>query len=217
MRLFLSSYRAGGHNAELLDFLRGIEKVAFISNAKDYKTQAERNISMRENFDFWQSLRIEPSEVDLKPYFHKTGAEKLLDGFDFVWLAGGNAFLLRRALKYSGLDKYLIGRVRSGSLAYGGESAGAILAAPTLRGSEDEDTPDHEDDPNYVPKGYDRKVLWDGLGFLDFVPVPHYQSADVGESIVGYIKYLDEHKIPRKTIREDQVLIVDGGSSRVLG
>src|SRR5437868_5482116 len=130
MRLFLSSYRAGTHNAELLKFIKGTNKVAFISNAKDYKSQDERSKSMGENFDFWRSIGVEATEIDLRPYFHKSGAEKLLGGFNFVWLAGGNTFLLRRALKYTGLDEFLVKKVREGSLIYGGESAGAIMSAP---------------------------------------------------------------------------------------
>lgn len=214
MRLFLSSYRAGIHNAELLKFVGGVTKVAFVSNAKDYKSAAERAKSMRENFDFWRSINIEPTEIDLKPYFHKGGADKLFSNFEFVWLAGGNAFLLRRALKYSGIDNFLIEKVRGGSLIYGGESAGAIMAAPTLLGSDDDST--NEDDPNFVPEPYQDEVLWDGLGLLDYVLVPHYKSPDVGESIDGYVRYLKEHKIPFKTIREEQALIVDGDKQEFL-
>src|SRR3569833_642059 len=136
MKLFLSSYRAGTHNAELLKLLGGIKKVAFISNAKDYKSPDERQEKIKENFDFWRSISIEPTEIDLRPHFNKPGAEALLDGFEFVWMAGGNVFLLRRALKYTGLDKSLVEKVKNGELIYGGESAGAILAGPTLRHSE---------------------------------------------------------------------------------
>src|SRR5581483_4246771 len=99
MKLFLSSYRAGSHNTEMLKFIGSINKVAFISNDKDYKNSEERAKSMKENIDFWRSIGIEPTEIDLRPYFHGDGAERLLDGHNFVWLAGGNAFLLRRALK----------------------------------------------------------------------------------------------------------------------
>lgn len=216
MRLFLSSYRAGGHNEELLKFVGGINKVAFISNAKDYKTQAERGKSMKENFDFWRSIDLAPTEIDLRPYFHKPGVEKMLDGFDFVWLAGGNAFLLRRALKYSGLDRFLIEKVRNGDLIYGGESAGAIVAAPTLRGSEDPDSPDHEDDPDYAPHPYEKGVLWNGLTLVDFVLVPHYDSPQIGQSIKGYINYLEKHKMAYRTIREDEVFVVDGDKAELL-
>src|SRR5690242_14248935 len=126
MRLFLSSYRAGSHERELLKFLGGINEVGFISNAKDYYNDAERQKSLRENKDSWESMGVKLVEIDLRPYFHKDGAEEIVKRFKFVWLAGGNAFLLRRALSYTGLDKYLLEKVKSGAIIYGGESAGAI-------------------------------------------------------------------------------------------
>ncbi|MEX1995276.1 MAG: Type 1 glutamine amidotransferase-like domain-containing protein [Candidatus Saccharimonadales bacterium] len=214
MRLFLSSYQAGKYNKELLDFLGNIRKMAYISNAKDYKTPKERQEKIEENFDYWRSIGIEPTEIDLRPFFGKKGAEKLLADYKLVWLGGGNAFLLRRALKYTGIDKFLTTKVRDGSIIYGGESAGAIMASPTLQGSEDDST--NEDDPHYVPKEYEKKILWDGLGFLDYVPVPHYKSPDVGDSIDGYVDYLKKRKIPFKTIREEQVLVIDGDETELL-
>ncbi|HVX58153.1 MAG TPA: Type 1 glutamine amidotransferase-like domain-containing protein [Candidatus Saccharimonadales bacterium] len=216
MRLFLSSYRAGSHSAELLKLVGSIRKVAIISNAKDYKNSDERAKSMQENFDFWRSIGIEPTEIDLRPYFHKDGAAKLLNDFEFVWLAGGNAFLLRRALKYSGMDKYLIEKVRSGALIYGGESAGAIMAAPSLRGSEDASSPDHEDDPDYTPDPYEREVLWGGLGLIDFVLVPHYKNPNIGDSIDGYVDYLRENNIDFDTIREEEAYIVNGDKTEFI-
>jgi dipeptidase E len=214
MRLFLSSYRAGRHDDKLLKFLGSINKVAVITNAKDYKDPEERKIKVEENLDYFQSLGIRPTEIDLRPYFHKKGAEELFAGHDFVWLAGGNAFLLRRALKYSGIDKFLTRQVKKASLIYGGESAGAIMAAPTLRGSEDDSG--HEDDPNYTPAEYKKEILWDGLDFIDFVLVPHYKNPDIGESIEGYICYLKKRSIPFEAITDEEAFIVDGGKREFL-
>jgi dipeptidase E len=214
MRLFLSSYRAGRHDSELKSFAGSINKVAVITNAKDYKTPEDRKFKVDDNFAFWRSLEIEPTEIDLRPHFHKQGAESLFDGFDFVWLAGGNTFLLRRALSYTGIDKFLIDKVKNDSLIYGGESAGAIMASPSLRGSEDDST--SEDDPKYLPLPYGKKVLWDGLGFIDYVLVPHYQSPEIAESIEGYIKYLKARNIDFKTITDEQAIVINGNREELL-
>ena len=208
MRLFLSSYRAGRHDQKLLELLGGINKVGYISNAKDYKPEEERTQKIKENFDYYRSIGIEPIEIDLRPFFGKPDAEKLLSDFKFVWLAGGNAFLLRRALKYTGLDEYLVDKVRAGSIIYGGESAGAIMAAPTLKGSEDDSG--NEDDPRYIPKGYEEEIIWEGLGLIDYVAVPHYKTPGLVESIDGYVSYLEKHKIDFKTMTEDQAILIDG-------
>lgn len=214
MRLFLSSYRAGKYDQKLLEFIGDIKKVAVITNAKDYKPPEDRQAKIEDNFSYYRSIGIEPTEIDLRPYFHKPGASELLKGFEFVWLAGGNAFLLRRALYYAGLDEYLISAVKNNSIIYGGESAGTIMASPTLRGSEDDST--NEDDPRYIPEGYDKEILWDGLGFIDYVLVPHYQSPEIGESIEGYIRYLEKRNIPYRKITDEQALIVDGEREQLL-
>src|SRR5579872_127103 len=124
MRLFLSSYRAGRHQAELLKLLASVNRVAVISNAKDYHGPGTRKRKVRDVLDWFRSLKIEPVEIDLRPFFHKNGAEATLDDFDFIWGVGGNVFLTRRALSYTKIDEYLIDRVRSNSVIYGGESAG---------------------------------------------------------------------------------------------
>lgn len=207
MRLFLSSYRAGKHGAKLLELVGKGAKIAYISNSKDYKDPADRKAKIDENFDYWRSIGLKPDEIDLRPYFDEPGADKLVKGYGFIWLAGGNVFLLRRALSYSGLDRYLYDAVRKNQIVLGGESAGAIIMGPTLKHSEVET--DNEDSPNFTPKPYREEVLWDGLDLVNFVPVPHYASPGyIG--IGGYIKNLERDKIPYKTMTDAQAIIIDG-------
>ncbi|HSW78487.1 MAG TPA: Type 1 glutamine amidotransferase-like domain-containing protein [Candidatus Babeliales bacterium] len=127
MRLFISSYRAGKHDDKLIKFVGGIHKVAVITNAKDYKTPEDRREKIEDNFNYYRSIGLEPTEIDLRLYFHKPGAEKLLAKHSFIWLAGGNVFLLRRALSYTGIDRYLYDKVRQNEVILGGESAGAVI------------------------------------------------------------------------------------------
>ena len=50
---------------------------------------------------------------------------------DFIYVTGGNTFYLLQELKRTGADQLIIDEVRAGKL-YIGESAGAIVAVPTL-------------------------------------------------------------------------------------
>jgi dipeptidase E len=212
MQLFLSSYRAGKHDKELRNFIGKIDKVAVITNAKDYKTQSEREISVDENFDFWRSIGLKPAEIDLRAYFHKPGAEELLKKHNFVWLAGGNVFLLRRALKYSGLDIFLGNQVRRNEIILGGESAGAIIMGPTLKYSE---TDEDEDNQYYTPEPYKKEVIWEGLDLISYVPVPHYKTSGyIG--IDEYIKNLEKQGIPHKKMTDGQVIIINGDKEEFL-
>ncbi len=212
MRLFLSSYRAGKHDNELREFIDGINEIAVITNAKDYKAPEDRQLKIEENFDYYRSIGLEPTEIDLRPYFHKPGAERLLAKHNFIWLAGGNVFLLRRALKYSGLDRYLGDKVRKNEIILGGESAGAIIMGPTLKHSE---TEENEDSPYYTPKDYGEEIIWEGLELISYVPVPHYQTPDyIG--IDEYVANLKKEKFPYKTMTDDQAIIIDGDKTELL-
>jgi dipeptidase E len=213
MRLFISSYRAGRHDEELRQFIGKIDKIAVITNAKDYKTSNDREVKVTENFDWWRSIGLEPTEIDLRPYFHKPGAEKLLKKHNFIWLAGGNVFLLRRALSYTGIDRYFYDAVRKNEIILGGESAGAIIMGPTLKYSEVEN--DSEDSQYYVTEGYDKKIIWGGLHLIDYVPVPHVDSPGyIG--IDEYIKNLEKDVIPYKKMTDDQAIIINGDKEEFL-
>jgi dipeptidase E len=219
MRLFISSYRAGKHDADLRRFLGSINKIAVITNAKDYKTPEDRQIKLEDNFNYYRSIGLEPTEIDLRPYFHKPGAEKLLKKHNFIWLAGGNVFLLRRALNYTGLDKWLYDAMRKNGIILAGESAGAIIMGPTLKYSEMEATDEHdsnEDSAAYVGDGYQAEILWDGLDLVNYVPVPHYQSGDYTAEIESYIKRLDQAGIPHKEMTDDQAIIINGDKEEFL-
>lgn len=213
MRLFLSSYRAGRHNAELLDLLDEIREVGVISNAKDYHQPERRAQRMGEVYDFFKSLGITSQEIDLRPIFNREGIEKELAKYQFIWLAGGNIFLLRRALKYSGADNLLIDKARNNSITLGGESAGAVVLGPTLEGFEMEGD---ADSPSFLPKDYSKEVIWEGLNLVDYVPVPHCGSEDYGDEVEKIIKRLNQNSIPHKDMTDDQAVIVSGAKTEFL-
>src|SRR6185437_13909981 len=96
-------------------------------------------------------------------------SEKLLRKFNALWLADGNTFILRKALAYSSADQAITKMLKKDKLAYGGESAGAIVATPSLAGVE------FGDDPGLVPKGYKKALITEGLGLVNFHIVPHYK------------------------------------------
>lgn len=208
MRLFLSSYRAGNYPGKLVELFGKNTRVAVITNAKDYKPPKEREIKVKEVLDFFLDLGLKPDELELKKYFtSQVNWNSEMDSYQSVWLAGGNVFLLRRALKQSGIDKFLYDSVRKNEIIYGGESAGAMVAGPTLRYSEMEGD---EDNPNFVTEEYEKEILWDGLHFIDYVPVPHHRAPDYGLEIDSYIHRLDGASIPHKEITDNQAIVING-------
>jgi dipeptidase E len=203
MRLFLSSYRAGNYPEKLVKLFGKKAKVAVITNAKDDKNQQERDESVVEVIDFLKEFSFKPTEVDLRKFFKNANfSQKDLSDYQAVWVAGGNTFVLIRALEQSGARKVLGSMVRKNEIVYGGESAGAILPTPTLTGVE------FGDDPNDIPKSYKKDIIWEGLNLIAYHIVPHYKSE--WEGAEQMIKELKNKNLEYKTLTDSQVLIING-------
>jgi dipeptidase E len=103
----------------------------------------------------------------------------------------------------SGLDNILKRRLEEDSLVYGGSSAGAIVVTPGLQGVE------LGDDPGEIPKGYPKRIIWNGLNLVEFHIVPHYQSDWFGKEAAEMEKYLQANNLSYRTLKDGQVIIVD--------
>src|SRR3989304_4089156 len=77
------------------------------------------------------------------------------------------------------------------TLVYAGYSAGVCVLSPTLRGLE------LVDDPNIVPSGYDKQIIWEGIGLINYSIAPHYKSDHPESAAVSKeVEYFIENKIP---------------------
>jgi dipeptidase E len=163
MRLYLSSFRNGNKPEELLKLLGDGHRTALIFNAQDWKSANDRAADLAAESERLQSLGLEPEEVDLRNYFGKPNdLKKLLSGFDLVWVRGGNVFILRRAFRQSGAEAVIPELLRTDAIVYGGYSAGVDIMQPHLHGIE------LVDDPNIVPEGYDKEIIWECLGLIPY-------------------------------------------------
>ena len=181
----------------------GQRRVGLVRNALDFSTDFERLEAGREReFDALRNLGLHPEEVDLRAYFGaQNSLRALIHQLDALWVVGGNTFLLRRAMKQSGLDTALL-ELGNDAFVYAGYSAGACVVTPSLKGVH------LADEPETVPEGYSREVIWDGLGLVPFCIVPHCRSdhpeSERCEAVAGY--YL-EHKVPFVALRDGEVCI----------
>jgi dipeptidase E len=149
---------------------------------------------------------LEPEELDLRQYFdNKQGLEVRLDNVDFVWIRGGNVFILRRALKQSGFDKILKQKLLDDAVAYGGYSAGSCILTPTLRGIELCDPVD------VIPSGYSEQIEWSGLNLVPYYIAPHYKSDHLeSASIEKVVSYFEDHKMRYRTLRDGEAIVING-------
>ncbi len=215
MRLYLSSYRLGASAPRLKKLLRGGRRAAVIQNALDFIPAEARRAYEANVYDPRDELAdwgIAAEDLDLRDYFGRADAlREALAGFDLVWAVGGNAFLLRRAMRQSGFDHVIADLLHEDALVYGGFSAGAVVAAPSLEGIE------IMDDPRQAAAGYDETILWDGLGLIDFSIVPHYRSDhDEAEAAERAVELLDEAGAPFQPLRDGEVIIVEGRNVTLL-
>jgi len=205
MKLYLSSHGFGNHLSRLKDMVGSDKRVLFVDNAKDELPETERTAHVDEKREEFTEAGFDFFELDLRNYFRSPDKLKpIVDVAPFVWVSGGNTFVLRRAFAYSGFDSLLLNALKNTNMTYGGSSAGSIVMTKTLHGTE------HGDDPYMVPDGYAEEILWDGLGLVYPQLVPHYQSEWFGKEAQAMADYFDQQGMKYETLKDGEVYIVDG-------
>lgn len=204
MKLYLSSYYLGNDPAEFTNLFAANKKVAIIMNAADAGDPTRRSDYLQKNVALLAQIGLEGKELDLRDYFSdREGLAAQLQGYGGVWVVGGNSFVLRRAMRQSGFDTIAVPLIRKNQLVYGGFSAGAVVATPTLRGI------DVDDDPAAVPAGYDNTTVWEGLGLYEKSIAPHYKS-DHPESptIDKVVDYFEREHLPYTALRDGEAVVI---------
>lgn len=213
MRLYLSSFRMGDCPERLVELARGGRRAAVIANATDVYPTQDRAEGVQRETDALEVLGFEAEEFDLRRHFDNSNVHEQLSEYDVVWVRGGDVFTLRYTLARSGADKAIVSLLRDDAIVYGGYSAGPCVLAPSLSGLE------HVDNPEYVKVLYGAEAPMAGLGVLDFCIVPHVSSPGHPES-TACDRLADRYReagTPHRTLRDGQVLIVDGESTFVCG
>lgn len=187
MPLYLASFRLTGSERDLARVAGPGGRVAVVLNALDSVPQFPREEWFEDECAALRALGLDPFELDLREPLE-------LAGVDLVWAVGGNVFVLREAMRRSGLDRVL----QAGEVAYGGYSAGACVAGSTLRGLELVDEVTAVEEP-----------IWDGLGLVDYAIAPHYRSDHPdAERIEAVVKAFAARGIPYRALRDGEAIVV---------
>ncbi|REK89614.1 peptidase [Streptomyces inhibens] len=204
MRLFLSSWKLGDSPELLDDLAKGARTAAVVGNALDALPVPQRQQATGREIAMLRDRGYRATEVDLRDHFGDavTLADRL-SSFGVVWVHGGNPFVLRLAMALSGADEILTDLLYRDALVYAGWSAGACVLSPSLRGLE------LVDDPADAVTAYDRQVVWEGLGLLDYAFVPHYRSPiPESESIERVVERYDREGVLYRVFRDGEVTLV---------
>ena len=212
MRLYLSSFGLGNRPERLVALVPPRARVKVVVNALDNFPQARDEWLGRERQDL-ERLGFLPEELDLRDCFGSPSRlERALDGIGLIWITGGNAFLLRRAMRQSGFDGLIHALLSSDRLVYAGFSAAACCAGLTLRGLE------CVDDPTAVTDRYDRETIWDGLGLIGKAIAVHFQSlSPEGSAIKQTVADWKSRNVPHLTLRDGEALVVSGEHVEAVG
>lgn len=216
MRLYLSSYRVGDRAGALLALAGPGGRAAIVANALDQVPADLRRAHREEVYDPARelaSLGFFASELDLRDFFgQKEALSKELLGYDLVWVIGGNAFTLRRAMRQSGFDAVISAMLDRDEIVYGGFSAGAVVAGPSLDGFE------IMDDPGELPPGYINEPVRDGLNLIDFAIIPHYRSPHPEAAAAERCaRHFAANRRPFRALRDGEAIVWTGTRTGATG
>lgn len=213
MRLYISSFRLGNQPQKLVELVADKMQALVIANACDLSIPRVRRKRLERELTALRGLGFQAEELDLRDYFAKDREgprlRARLEPHGLIWVRGGNPFVLRRAMRQSGFDTALRDLLHKDALVYGGYSGGIAVMGPTLHGVE------LVSDPKTVPTGYDPDIIWEGLGLLDYSLAPHYRcNHPASPAIEGVVDYLVAHRIPHRTLRDGEaILMTDAGET----
>ncbi len=207
MRLYLSSTGLGSHPAALRDLAPG-PRVGVVIDADDEERFWIRRQARRQEFQALAAAGCRPTEIDLRGFRDGRGdLAAQLAAVDVLWLAGGNTFVLARAMRRARFAAAALPLIRSGSLLYAGYSAGACVAGPDLSGVELMDDPD----------GRSAGEPLETLGLVGFRIVPHWRSdSRLSASAEQLADHLRAAGLEHRCLSDGQVLLVEDGVPSLL-
>ena len=197
MKLFLCSHfsSVGSLIKEEIDN----KKVAFIPTASLHEGYTGYVGSARKLF---KKLGASVTEIDISTEAYST-IQAVFEDADVIYLTGGNSFFLMDQLRKTETDELLKKELANGKLMIG-ESAGAIICAPTIQYIEqmDEKPEDYSQEDN------------EGLDLIDFYVLPHYLTAPFKKITERIMAEFSDLNIC--AINNHQAIIVNDEGSKVI-
>jgi dipeptidase E len=206
MKLFLSSLAIS--DKQLPEFTKLVGKpaaeikITLIENAADPHPENKWVLENRNKF-LAHGFKIDL--LDLKKYqANNKGLFERLENSDVIRLGGGNTYFLRFILRQTKADKMIKQLVNDGKV-FGGDSAGAIMAGPTIEYFQDSD----------FPKTIPTKDL-DGLKLIDTVVIPHWGSEKYDKASKTVEQKLKKAGYKTVKITDEQVFVLDDDKQLII-
>lgn len=134
----------------------------------------------------------------------ETELRKILQGFDVIYVQGGNTFYLLKAVRESGFDKVIKELIERGVI-YIGVSAGTIIAGPNI-------------DPAWWKYGEPNKNKVGLKNLTGLNLVPFLICVHVDKLKAGIIRdYANKTKYQVFALTNDQAILVKDGEYKLVG
>ena len=197
MKLFLCSHFSSV--GSLIKEEMENKKVAFIPTASLHEGYTGYVGSARKLF---KKLGASVTEIDISTEAYST-IQAVFEDADVIYFTGGNSFFLMDQLRKTETDELLKKELANGKLMIG-ESAGAIICAPTIQYIEqmDEKPEDYSQEDN------------EGLDLIDFYVLPHYLTAPFKKITERIMAEFSDLNIC--VINNHQAIIVNDEGSKVI-
>lgn len=203
MKLFLSSVRLPSEDERITLFgTTSPLSVTLVPNAWDVYPEDRQKTVLTNTVNQFKQLGYQTSITDLATSSDQQVQSNLATS-DFIWVMGGNTFYLNHLIRKTDFDRALRQVLKDGAV-YGGTSAGAVVAGPTLHGTE------HMDSPDQAPE-----VIWEGLSLVDFGIVPHWGMAKYGARLEKMRAEMQPHVSRVVTLTNEQAAVVIDGKLEI--
>lgn len=202
MNLYLSSYKLGNKVQFLIEWIKeNGNEILLIINARDAKEQSVREkLKIQENIKMLEDIGFSVKLLDLKMCFGNSALlREKINGYRAFCAVGGNVFVLRMAMKLSGFDEFLKDS-RNENMLYIGYSAGCCVLSRSLEGFNIVDEP--------INPYNDDKIIYDGVGLLDYTFIPHYKSNHPETVLIDkVVNYMEQNGNKYVTLSDGDVII----------
>lgn len=206
MKFYLSSYKLGAKSEELVRLMTN-RIMGYIPNACDYSDVDLdlRNESNKSDMNELSKLGLKVEVLDLRDYFGQTDRlRERIKGLGGIFIRGGNTFILRQAMKLSSFEIIFEELLKRDDFVYSGYSAGICVLAPSIKAIQ------IVDNPTDRPYKELQETIWEGLGYLDYIILPHYKSDHPeSASVDKVVEYCKRNDIPFKTLKDGEVIIIE--------
>lgn len=202
MKLYLGSCDLGTNQEQLRSWIKKYGKdIILIPNALDtiYNEAVKQNM-INEDKRMLESVSFDVRVETLEDYFgNYSKLKESFDKYKAFYAIGGNVFTLRKAMELSGFDRYLKDLADKEDRLYGGYSAGICILAKDIEILE---FVDEQRNPYNGDLTFEK-----GLGLIDYLPIPHYQSESLGRTMKQLEEYCKKYKIKYRTIADGSSIV----------